>query len=100
MRLAGCRWVWYADGQGSLGRRGGIMSTVDCLFLAGFVVVLTAMLASSKVVRAIAWDCLRHPFTPARIEVDGREVRVRRPAPKQPEGADQPVREQTPSGVR
>jgi hypothetical protein len=53
------------------------MSAVDYVFIAGFVVALALMLLCSKVIRAIFWDTVRHPFTPSRVEVyeDG-EVRV------------------------
>jgi len=35
------------------------------------------MLLCSKVIRAIFWDTLRHPFTPSRVEVyDDGEIRV------------------------
>jgi hypothetical protein len=74
-----------------------IMNAVDWLFLAGFALALAAMLVFSKVLRAVAWECLRHPFTPARIEVDGHQVRVLRPpAEHSPDAAS----EKTTPGVR
>jgi hypothetical protein len=78
------------------------MGTVNWLFLAGFAVVLVALLAGSKVIRAIAWDCLRHPFTPSRIELDGNEVRVKQLAPAKGEDRHGPPPPfgQAPSGVR
>jgi hypothetical protein len=58
------------------------MNKIDVLFLVVVLVALASMLACSKVIRAIAWEALRHPFTPSRIEVDGDKVEVHRPAPK------------------
>jgi hypothetical protein len=52
------------------------MSTIDILFVAAFAAILLALLAASPVVRAILWDTLRHPFTHARVESDGSQVRV------------------------
>lgn len=53
------------------------MSIIDYIFIAGFVVALALMLLFSKVIRAIFWDTLRHPFTPSRVEVyDDGEIRV------------------------
>jgi hypothetical protein len=66
------------------------MSAIDILFLLVGVVALTAMLLFSKVIRAIAWESLRHPFTHSRIEVDGNKVEIHRPVPSkddQPAGA-------------
>ena len=49
------------------------MSTIDGIFLAAGVLSLTLMLIFSKVIRAIVWESLRHPFTHSRIELhDGR----------------------------
>lgn len=56
------------------------MSMLDYVFLAGCVAVLALMLVCSKVVRAIVWDTLRHPFSKSRVEVRDGEVVIRREA--------------------
>jgi hypothetical protein len=72
------------------------MSTVDYIFLAGCVAALVLMLACSKVIRAIVWDTIRHPFSKSRIEVRDGEVFVRR------EGSTQAVQAEpkAPAGAR
>ena len=57
------------------------MSPVDVLFLAGFASVLGIMLASSRVIRAIAWEALRHPFTKSVITFHKDRIEVRHEPP-------------------
>lgn len=52
------------------------MSVVDLLFLIFFLIVLIAILAGSRIIRAVLWDTLRHPFTHSRIEVVDGKVKI------------------------
>jgi hypothetical protein len=52
------------------------MSTIDGIFLAACILSLALMLIFSKVIRAIVWDSLRHPFTRSRIEIKDGKVHV------------------------
>lgn len=52
------------------------MSTVDSVFLAVCVLSLTLMLTFSKVIRAIVWESLRHPFTRSRIELHDGSMKI------------------------
>lgn len=54
------------------------MSIIDYVFLLTFVTALVVMLGCSKVLRAIAWDTVRHPFTRSRIEIIDGKVSVHR----------------------
>jgi hypothetical protein len=53
-----------------------IMAAIDVWFLVAFVAGLTGLLFSSRVIRAIAWDTLRHPFTKATIIVHEDRIEV------------------------
>lgn len=52
------------------------MNPVDFIFLAVWLIALTAMLACSPILRAIVWDTLRHPFTPSRVTCNDGKVQV------------------------
>ncbi len=57
------------------------MSVVDLFFLAAFIACLGALLLGSPIIRAIAWDTLRHPFTRATILVNEDRIEVRHDLP-------------------
>ena len=52
------------------------MSTIDGIFLAVCVLCLALMLIFSKVIRAIVWESLRHPFTRSRIELHDDYLKI------------------------
>ena len=53
------------------------MTTVDVFFLVGLAASLGIMLLSSRVIRAIAWDTIRHPFTKTTITVNDDRIEIR-----------------------
>ncbi len=55
------------------------MTINDYVFLGACVLILGLMLFGSKVLRAIFWEILRHPFRPSRIEVHQGQVVVTHP---------------------
>ena len=57
------------------------MTTIDVFFLVVLVAGLGIMLLSSPVIRAIAWDTLRHPFTKATITVNNDRIETRHDPP-------------------
>jgi hypothetical protein len=60
-------------GHATLTRYKNAMSTINIMFLAGFMAALIAMLAFSARIRAIAWESIRHPFTASVVvERDGK----------------------------
>ena len=54
------------------------MTAVDYVFLAVCVLTLGLLLVGSKVLRAIFWETLRHPFRPSRIEIHDGQVVITR----------------------
>ena len=54
----------------------GTMTLMDYIFLGVCVLALTVMVLGSKVIRAILWETLRHPFRASRIEIDDGHVLV------------------------
>jgi hypothetical protein len=66
------------------------MSTVDSIFLAVCVLSLSFMLIFSKVIRAIAWESLRHPFARSRIEMQDGHLKIWRGESKEDEAASLP----------
>jgi len=54
------------------------MSWIDYTVLAVALAALALMLACSKVMRVLAWESLRHPFTHSKIRVVNGEVQVLR----------------------
>jgi hypothetical protein len=52
------------------------MKIVDIIFLCLVVLCVVVMLISSKLMRVIVWESLRHPFTHSKIEIRGKRVRV------------------------
>lgn len=70
------------------------MTAIDYVFLVGSILTLGLMLIGSKVVRAILWETLRHPFRPSRIEIHQGQLVITHPTlpaedtePKLPAGA-------------
>jgi hypothetical protein len=63
------------------------MNLVNYLFLLVFLLVLATMLATSRVIRAIVWESLRHPFSHSRIVVAGGKVEVEREGDHAPKPA-------------
>lgn len=59
------------------------MTAVDYAFLLFCVLTLGVMLIGSKVLRAIFWETLRHPFRSSRITVHQDQV-VITPSPALP----------------
>ena len=59
------------------------MNWIDYTALAVALVVLALMLACSPVLRALAWESLRHPFVHSTIRVVDGEVQVTR-EPRKP----------------
>jgi hypothetical protein len=72
------------------------MTAIDYVFLAACVLALALMLIGSKVMRAIFWETVRHPFRPSRIEVHQGQVVIAHTQPVSAEGA-QP---RSPAGAR
>jgi hypothetical protein len=59
------------------------MSTVDSIFLAVCILSLALMLIFSKVIRAIVWESLFHPFTRSRIELHDGYIKIWRVVSKE-----------------
>ena len=57
------------------------MNVVDYVFLAVCGAALALLLIGSKVLRAIFWESLRHPFRASRIEVRDGAVVITRSQP-------------------
>lgn len=55
------------------------MSAVDIYFFGFDIIVLALMLVLSPIIRAIAWESLRHPFTNSVIEYGDGQVFIRQP---------------------
>lgn len=54
------------------------MNPIDLIFLALFLAILVVLLVGSRVIRAIAWDSIRHPFTRGRIMITDDEIKILR----------------------
>jgi hypothetical protein len=55
------------------------MNATDYVFLAVCVLALAVLVGTSKVLRAILWETLRHPFRPSRIEFQDGQIVVSHP---------------------
>jgi hypothetical protein len=72
------------------------MTTIDFVILVLCIISLGVMLGASKVLRAIVWEALRHPFESSRIEVRRGQIVVSRSQSKNVKD-DQPT---SPAGAR
>ncbi len=54
------------------------MTTIDLVFLIVCIISLGVMLGASKVIRAVVWETLRHPFEPSRVELREGQIVVTR----------------------
>jgi hypothetical protein len=54
------------------------MTTTDFVFLLLCIISLGIMLVASKVLRAVVWETIRHPFGSSRIEVRQGQIVVSR----------------------
>jgi hypothetical protein len=57
------------------------MNGTDFVILIACVSALATMLVGSKVLRAIFWEIIRHPFRPSRIEIENGQMVVTHPQP-------------------
>lgn len=72
------------------------MTATDYAFLVVCVLALATMLAASKVLRTVVWECVRHPFQPSRIETNQGQIVITR-SQTRPNEASQT---QSPAGNR
>jgi hypothetical protein len=54
------------------------VTQVDQFFLVGCLGLLAGMLLVSAELRAVAWECLRHPLSKGWLEVRGGQVIIHR----------------------
>jgi hypothetical protein len=66
------RGLTFATVDGGHGE--SLMTAIDYIILGAGVLMLSAMLVGSKVLRAVVWETLRHPFLPSRIEIHDDQV--------------------------
>lgn len=71
------------------------MTTIDGIFLVGGVLCLALMLTFSKVIRAIVWESLCHPFTRSRIELHDGRLKIWRGESKKSETTSLPPPDKT-----
>ena len=72
------------------------MTMIDYAFLGACLLILALLLVGSKVMRAIFWESVRHPFRTSRIEVRDGKVVVTHPETFPAED----TKRQSPAGAR